>query len=145
MNSFINIPKYFYFFIFLIIGLQLKAENLPFLKISDNQSQILIESNSQSSDLENSIFYAEGDVMITNTDKEFVAKANKAIFYKSSSKIKLIGNVEVITSDSSKLNAGEIFYYLNENRFEAVSDLNERVNTKFVFDEKKSPDEVKDQ
>ena len=73
MNSFINIPKYFYFFIFLIIGLQLKAENLPFLKISDNQSQILIESNSQSSDLENSIFYAEGDVMITNTDKDFVA------------------------------------------------------------------------
>ena len=145
MNSFINIPKYFYFFIFLIIGLQLKAENLPFLKISDNQSQILIESNSQSSDLENSIFYAEGDVMITNTDKDFVAKSNKAIFYKSSSKIKLIGNVEVITSDSSKLNAGEIFYYLNENRFEAVSDLNERVNTKFVFDEKKSPDEVKDQ
>ena len=145
MNSFINFSKYFYFFIFLIIGLQLKAENLPFLKISDNQSQILIESNSQSSDLENSIFYAEGDVMITNTDKDFVAKSNKAIFYKSSSKIKLIGNVEVITSDSSKLNAGEISYYLNENRFEAVSDLNERVNTKFVFDEKKSPDEVKDQ
>ena len=144
MNSFINIPKYFYFFIFLIIGLQLKAENLPFLKISDNQSQILIESNSQSSDLENSIFYAEGDVMITNTDKDFVAKSNKAIFYKSSSKIKLIGNVEVITSDSSKLNAGEIFYYLDENRFEAVSDLNERVNTKFVFDEKKPLDEDKD-
>ncbi len=145
MNSFLKNTKYFYFFLFFLNILPLKAENSPFSKMPDNQSQILIESNRQSSDLENSIFYAEGDVMITNTDKEFVAKSNKAIFYKSSSKIKLIGNVEVITSDSSKLNAGEIFYYLNENRFEAVSDLNERVNTKFVFDEKKSPNEVKDQ
>ena len=143
MNSFLKNTKYFYFFLFLINVLQLKADNFSFSKMPDNQGQILIESNSQSSDLENSIFYAEGNVMITNTDKEFVAKANKAIFYKSSSKIKLIGNVEVITSDSSKLNAGEIFYYLNENRFEAVSDLNERVNTKFVFDEKKSPDQFK--
>ena len=144
MKSFLNKTKYLYFFFFLINILHLKAEDFTFSSMSDNQSQILIESNSQSSDLENSIFYAEGDVMITNTDKEFVAKSNKAIFYKSSSKIKLIGNVEVITDDSSKLNAGEIFYYLRENRFEAISDLNERVNTRFVFDKKNSPDEVKD-
>ena len=101
MKSFLKETKYLYFFLFLMNILQLKAEEFPLLSMPDNQSQILIESNSQSSDLENSIFYAEGDVMITNTDKEFVARSNKAIFYKSSSKIKLIGNVEVTTNDSS--------------------------------------------
>ena len=144
MKSFLKETKYLYFFLFLMNILQLQAENFPLLSMPDNKSQILIESNSQSSDLENSIFYAEGDVMITNTDKEFVARSNKAIFYKSSSKIKLIGNVEVTTNDSSKLNAGEIFYYLKDNKFEAISDSNERVNTKFVFNENKSLIEVKD-
>ena len=142
MRSFLIKTKYLLFLFFLINVLQLRAEEFSFKNSPVRENQILIESNSQSSDLENSIFYAEGNVMITNTDKDFVAKSNKAIFYKSSSKIKLIGNVEVITSDSSKLNAGEIFYYLKDNRFEAISDSNVRVNTKFVFDENKSSDEV---
>ena len=53
-----------------------------------------------------------------------------------------MGNVEVITGDSSKLNAGEIFYYLKDNRFEAISNTNERVNTRFVFDNNNLSDEV---
>ena len=103
-------------------------------------SQILIESNTQRSDFENSIFYAEGDVKITNIDKDFHAKSKKAIFYKSQGIIKLIGNAEVITNDSNKINAGEIFYYLGENKFEAISDSNQRVNTKFTFKENDSSD-----
>ena len=144
MKSFLIKTKYLYFLIFFINLLHSKAEEFSYTGMSDNQSQILIESNSQSSDLENSIFYAEGDVTITDTEKKFVANSDKAIFYKSSSKIKLMGNVEVITSDSNKINAGEILYYLKDNRFEAISDLNKRVNTKFVFDENKTFDEVKD-
>ena len=41
-------------------------------------------------------------------------------------------------------NTGEIFYYLKDNKFEAISDSNERVNTKFVFTENKSLIKVKD-
>ena len=142
MRSFLIKTKYLFFFIFFLNVSHLKTEESSYRILPDRKNQILIESNSQSSDLENSIFYAEGDVLITNTDKEFVAKSNKAIFYKSSSKIKLIGNVEVITGDSSKLNAGEIFYYLKDNRFEAISNTNERVNTRFVFDNNNLSDEV---
>ena len=144
MKSFLIKTKYLYFLIFFINLLHSKAEEFSYSGMSDNQSQILIESNSQSSDLENSIFFAEGDVTITDTEKKFFAKSDKAIFYKSSSKIKLMGNVEVITSDSNKINAGEILYYLKDNKFEAISDSNERVNTKFVFNENKSLIEVKD-
>ena len=64
-------------------------------------------------------------------------KSNKAIIYKLTGKIKLIGNVEVITSDLNKVKAAEIIYFLKEKKFEAVSDLNQRVNTKFVFKENK--------
>tara|TARA_S200000501_G_C20480593_1_gene593682 strand:- start:91 stop:528 length:438 start_codon:yes stop_codon:yes gene_type:complete len=116
-------------------NLQLKADDYPLEKISEQKNELLIESNKQSSDLKNSIFYAEGDVVITNTNNEFIAKSKKAIFYKLSGKVKLIGEVEVLTSDLNKIEAGEILYYVNENKFEAISDFNKRVNTKFVFNE----------
>ena len=103
-------------------------------KSSEDNSEFLIESNNQKSDLENSIFYADGNVIITNTDKEFIAKSKKAIFYKLSGKMKLIGNVEVITSDANIIKAAEIIYFIKENRFEAISDQNQRVNTKFSLD-----------
>ena len=100
------------------------------------ESQILVESNNQRSDLNNSIFVAEGNVKITSADNEFTAKSNKAVFYKSSGKIELIGNVEVNTRDLNKVNAGEIIYFLKEKRFEAMSDSNQRVKTTFIFNEK---------
>ena len=33
----------------------------------------------------------------------------------------------------NKIKAGEVIYYLKENKFEAISGQNEKVNTKFVF------------
>ena len=137
MKSYLYKTKYLLFLLILINFAKLKAQDLPTKNISDQQSQIFIESTNQSSDMENSIFYAEGAVTITNEDKEFIAKSKKAIFYKLSGKIKLIGDVEVTTRDSGTLSAGEIIYYLNENRFEAVSDSNQRVNTRFVVNENK--------
>ena len=115
--------------------LKIKADNLPLDKISDKRTELLIESNKQRSDLKNSIFYAEGDVIITNASEEFIAKSKQAIFYKLKGKIKLIGNVEVLSGDVNKIKAGEVIYYLKENKFEAISGQNEKVNTKFVFNE----------
>ena len=128
-----KIKYLFYLTFFLNLFLKFQAEDFSSKNIPDQESQILIESNNQRSDLKNSIFYAEGEVKITSPDKNFIAKSEKAIFFKSSGKIRLIGNVEVITSDSGKIKAGEIIYYLIENKFEAVSDSNQRVNTKFDF------------
>ena len=125
---------YLLFFQFFFSFFQYKAEDLNLDNYSDQQNQIFIESNLQRSDLKNSIFYAEGNVIITNAEKEFIAKSKKAIFYKLTGEIKLIGNVEVINSDSSKIKAGEILYSLKEDKFEAVSDLNQRVNSKFLFE-----------
>ena len=123
-------------FIFVFFNvLRLEADNASLENSSVKNSELLIESNKQRSDLKNSIFYAEGDVVITNANNEFIAKSKKAIFYKSSGKVKLIGDVKVITSDFNKIEAGEVFYYVNENKFEALSDKNQRVNTKFVFNE----------
>ena len=130
--------KYLFICSFFFSYLTVTAEEIRSKNASNNKSQILIESNTQRSDLENSIFYAEGDVRITNTDNEFYAKSKKAIFYKLNGVIKLIGDAEVITTDASKIIAGEIFYYLEENKFEANSDLNQRVNTKFNFNKKKT-------
>ena len=121
--------KYIFIILCFLNFLKLKAQEFSLNNFSEQQSQILIESNNQKSDFKNLVFYAEGEVIITNSDK--------AIFYKSSGKIRLIGDVEVVTSDSSKIKAGEIIYYLEENNFEAISDLKQRVNTKFVFNEKK--------
>ena len=129
--------KYLFFILFCFTFLKLNAEDNLLKNISNLESQIIVESNNQRSDLNNSIFYAEGDVLITNTDEDFIAKSNKAIIYKLTGKIKLIGNVEVITSDLNKVKAAEIIYFLKEKKFEAVSDLNQRVNTKFVFKENK--------
>ena len=137
MKSFFSRIKYLLFILFLLDFLEINADNFSLENISDRNSQILIESNKQTSDLKNSIFYAEGEVIITNTNKEFIAKSKKAIFYKLTGKIKLTGNVEVLTSDLNKIKAGEILYYLKENKFEAISEKNQRVNTKFVFNENK--------
>ena len=140
MKFFISKIKYLIFFIIIINLIKLKADDSSFKDISDQQNQILIESNNQRSDLKNSIFYAEGDVVIT--DKKFIAKSKKAIFYKSTGKIKLIGDAEVLTSDSNQIRAGEILYYLKENKFEAISDLNQRVNTKFIFNKNSMPEKL---
>ena len=137
MKSFFSRIKYLLFILFLVDFLEINADNFSLENISDRNSEILIESNKQRSDLKNSIFYAEGEVIITNTNKEFIAKSEKAIFYKLTGKIKLTGNVEVLTNDLNKIKAGEILYYLKENKFEAISDKNQRVNTKFVFNENK--------
>ena len=129
--------KISYFLLILVFAnvLKLKADDYLPEDSSIRDSQLLIESNKQRTDLKNSIFYAEGDVVITNTNNEFIAKSKKAIFYKLSGKVKLIGEVEVVTSDLNKIEAGEIFYYVNENKFEAISGQNQRVSTKFVFNE----------
>ena len=137
MKSFFSRIKYLLFILFLVDFLEINADNFSLENISDRNSEILIESNKQRSDLKNSIFYAEGEVIITNTNKEFIAKSEKAIFYKLTGKIKLTGNVEVLTKDLNKIKAGEILYYLKENKFEAISEKNQRVNTKFVFNENK--------
>ena len=68
MRSFLIKTKYLFFFFFLINILQLRGEEFSFKNSPIRENQILIESDSQSSDLENSIFYAEGNVMITNTE-----------------------------------------------------------------------------
>ena len=131
----INFPKIKYFFLifFLLWFSKTNADDFS-LKITPNQeSQIFVESNNQRSDLNNSIFYAEGDVKIKSADEEFKAKSNSAIFYKSSGKIKLVGNVEIITSDFNKVKAAEIIYSLKEKKFEAISDSKQRVKTTFVI------------
>ena len=111
----------------------------------DKKNQILIESNTQRSDFENSTYYAEGDVKITNTNKEFSATSQEAIFYKIDGKIKLTGNVEVITNDLSRINAAEILYYIKDNSFEAISDSNQRVNTKLIFNKDNTLDKFSEQ
>ncbi len=125
--------KYLIISLFVLNFVIVKAENHIPVKSYNQNSELLIESNKQKSDLKNSIFYAEGNVIITNTNKEFIAKSKKAIFYKLLGKIKLVGDVEITTSDFNKIKAGEIFYYPKDNKFEAVSDQNQRVNSKFVF------------
>ena len=125
-----------FLFILVLVDIhKLKADDFPLESVPARNNELLIESNKQRTDLKNSIFYAEGDVVITNTNNEFIAKSTKAIFYKLSGKVKLIGDVEVVTSDLNKIKAGEILYYVNENKFEAISGQNQRVNTKFVFNE----------
>ena len=135
MNITFSKIKYFFLILLFFLFAKVDADDYPF-KISSNQeSQILVESNNQSSDLNNSVFFAEGNVKITSADKEFVAKSNKAIFYKSTGKIKLIGNAEIITRDLNKVKAAEIIYFLNEKKFEAISDANQRVKTTFDFND----------
>ena len=125
--------KYSLYILFLVNFSDLKANDYTLEQILNSNSELLIESNKQSTDLKNSIFYAEGDVIITYINKDFIAKSNKAIFYKLSGKVKLIGNAEVVMGNLNKIQAGEIHYNLKENKFEAISDQNQKVNTKFVF------------
>ena len=135
MNLFFSKIIYLFSFLFFFNVLNLSSEEFSANNNNSKGSQILIESTNQRSDLENSIFYAEGDVIITNLEKEFIAKSKKAIFYKLSGQIKLIGEVEVITRDSGIIEAGEIIYFLNENRFEAISGQSKKVNTRFLINE----------
>ena len=128
----------FLFFLLVITNfLEIKANNYSLKNSSGHSSEIIIESNNQRSDLKNSIFYADGDVIITNTNKQFIAKSKKAIFYKNMGKIKLLGNVEVLSTEMNKINAGEVIYYLKENKFEAIAVKNQKVKTKFVFNKNK--------
>lgn len=129
--------KHFFLIFFLLGFAKINADDSSSKITSSLESQILVESNNQSSDLNESIFYAEGNVKITSADGEFRAKSNRAIFYKLSGKIKLIGNVEFTTNDFNKLKAAEIIYFLKEKKFEAISDSNQRVKTTFGFDENK--------
>ena len=135
MNSLFSKIINLLFFILIFNTFKLKADNIPIENIQAQNNEFLIESNLQRTDLKNSIFYAEGDVVITNKGKEFIAKSKKAIFYKLIGKIKLVGNVEVLTGEMNKIKAGEVIYYVREDKFEAISDQNQRVNTKFIFNE----------
>ena len=70
--------KYTFLILFLLNNLKFRADDFSLKNNSEQHSQILIESDKQRSDLENLVFYAEGDVIITNSKKEFIAKsANK--------------------------------------------------------------------
>ena len=40
--------------------------------------------------------------------------------------------MQVITNDQAK-STGEIYYYLDDNKFEAISNPNQRVNTIFIW------------
>ena len=126
--------RYLFIFFVLINVLKIKAKNLPLENSSGRNSYLLIESNVQNSDLKSSIFYDEGDVILTDTYKKVIAK-NKAIFNKKIGKIKLIGNVEIISGGLNKLEAGEVIYSLKENKFEAISVQNQKVKTKLFFKE----------
>ena len=136
--------RYLLIFFVLINLLKIKADNFPLEDISGQNSELLIESNIQKSDLKNSIFYAEGDVILTNIYKKFIAKSNKAIFYKKTGKIKLTGNVEIISGDVNKIKAGEVIYSLKENKFEAISVQNQKVSTKLVFNENNVLSEIRE-
>ena len=135
MKNFFYKIKYLFFILFFFSHHKINAQDYFLRNISNQENQIVIESNNQRSDSNNSIFYVEGDVFITNKNKDFIAKSNKAIIYKITGKIKLIGNVEIITSDSNKVRAAEIIYSLKEKKFEAISDLNQRVKTTIVINE----------
>ena len=76
------------FFILFLFGFgKMHAQDNLSKSITNPESQIVVESTNQRSDFNNSIFYAEGNVLITNTDKEFIAKSNKAIIHKSDGNI----------------------------------------------------------
>ena len=126
--------RYLFIFFVLINVLKIKAEKLPLENSSGQNSYLLIESNKQKSDLKSSIFYDEGDVILTDHYKKVITK-NKPIFYKKIGKIKLIGNVEIISRDVNKIKAGEVIYSLKENKFEAISVQNQKVKTKLFFKE----------
>ena len=126
--------RYLFIFFVLINALKIKARNLPLENISVQNSYLLLESNIQNSDLKSSIFYDEVDEILTDTYKKVIAK-NKAIFNKKIGEIKLIGNVEIISGGLNKLEAGEVIYSLKENKFEAISVQNQKVNTQLVINE----------
>ena len=137
MKKFFSKIKYFIPILLFLNAYKINAEDYLSEKISNKENEIIIESNNQRSDLNNSIFYAEGDVLITNTENDFIAKSKKAIINKLTGEIKLIGNVEISNSNSNKVRAPEIIFYSNENKFEAISDLNQRVKTTLVLQENK--------
>ena len=137
MKKFFSKIKFFIPILFFLNAYKINAEDYPLEKISNKENEIIIESNNQRSDLKNSIFYVEGDVLITNTKNEFIAKSKKAIINKLTGEIKLIGNVEISNSNSNKVRAPEIIFFSNENKFEAISDLNQRVKTTLVLQENK--------
>ena len=136
--------KYLFIILILVNVLKIKADNFPLENNSGQNSELLIESNKQKSDLENSIFYAEGDVIVSNSSKKLIAKSKKAIFYKLMGKIKLIGNVEVLYGDMNKIKAGEVIYYFNQNKFEAIAAKNQKVNTKIYLNNKKIPNDTRE-
>ena len=101
---------------------------------TDKKNELLIEADKQSSNFKESVFYAEGNVVLTNSKNEFIAKSKKAIFYKLQGNIRLIGDVNVFTNDSNTIKAAEVIYYVNEKRFEAISDKTQRVKTFIYFE-----------
>ena len=136
--------KYLFFILIFLSFPKIYGEDYFLKNISNQESQIILESNNQKSNLENSIFYAEADVLIPNNDQEFVAKANKEIFFKLTGKIKFIGGEELSTDEFNKIRAAEILYFLKEKEIEAISDINQKVKTKLVFNEDKMANPFKE-
>ena len=129
--------KYLFLTLFFLIFPKIYGEDYFLKNISNQVSQIIVGFNNQKSDLDNSIFYAEADVIINNNGKEFISKANNAIIYKSTGKIKFTGNVKVSTADFKKVRAAEMLFFLKEKKIEAISDLNQIVKIALVFNEDK--------
>ena len=85
MKSLFSKIKYLFFILLFMNILGLKADNYLLENLSKQNNELLIESNKQSSDFKNSIFYAEGNVIITNTKKniQYVKPKNINDIYKS--------------------------------------------------------------
>ena len=128
--------KYLFLLFFLSFS-KIYGEDYFLKNISNQESKVILESNNQESDLENSIFNVEADVLITNYEQEFVAKANKAIIFKSTGKIKFIGGEELSTDEFNKIRAAETNYLFKEKKIEIISDINQKVKTTLVFNEDK--------
>ena len=143
MKIFSPKTKYSFFMLFYLRFSKLYAKDYSLNKSLIKDNPLLNKSIYQRLDLRDQNIFADGGV-IRIMDEEFFTTSNQSIIYKLIGKIKLVGNVEVITHDLIKVKVAEVIFFLKEKKIEAISNFLQRVTIKYFFNETNKPNSSKE-
>ena len=98
------------------------------------EDEVIIESDTQSTDNMGDVFTAYGNVRITYAKNNIVASAQQVQYLKNEKIIVLTGDVDIVRGGRDSLHGQRIVYFLKDDQIVADSLSNTQVLLKFNID-----------
>ncbi len=120
------------------------AQQLKKIDTNNNQSEIIIESENQSSNSTNRVFTAYGNVRIVYPEKGIVATSRQVQFLKDEGIVVLTGDVDVIRDGINSLHGERVVFFLEDDKLIVDSQSGSQVLLKLILESDKLNDGTSD-